>query len=82
MDLSRNATNVEFGVRILTEAPIYIMASSSNGYRTVDFQSTNRGFDSYGGCHFSNTLGEGNERSLTGKATALPQESFSSNLNQ
>ena len=31
---------------------------------------------------FSNTLGEGNERSLTGKATALMQESFSSNLNQ
>ena len=28
-------------------------------------------FDSYGGCHFSNTLGEGNERSLIGKTTAL-----------
>ena len=27
-------------------------------------------FDSYGGCHFTNTLGEGNERSLTGKAAA------------
>ena len=27
-------------------------------------------FDSFSGCHFSNTLGEGNERSLTGKATA------------
>lgn len=51
MDISRNATNVEFGVRILTEAPIYIMASSSNGYRTVDFQSTNRGFNSPWGYH-------------------------------
>jgi len=27
-------------------------------------------FDSYGGCHFINTLGEGNERSLIGKAAA------------
>ena len=27
-------------------------------------------FDSFSGCHFSNTLGEGNECSLTGKATA------------
>ena len=57
MDLSRNDTNVEFGVRILTEAPIYIMASSSNGYRTVDFQSTNRGFNSPWGYHFKSDEG-------------------------
>ena len=31
---------------------------------------------------FSNTLGEGSERSLIGKTTAYEQKTFSSNLNQ
>ena len=31
---------------------------------------------------FSNTLGEGSERSLIGKTAAYEQKTFSSNLNQ
>ena len=49
---------------------IYSISANVPRIRRQALQKPVGKFDSYGGCHFLNTLGEGNERSLTGKATA------------